>query len=176
VDVTLKVNRAVESARVAFPGLLFELGLSAHASETFWVKLEVDTKPPAGAGLDVTLVRRATSTLRLHHHDQASLLAGKINALLTRTWIKGRDVYDLVWYLADERWPDPNLVLLNNALEQFGSRLAPVTEATWRSTVHDRLASADWAALRADVQPFLERPVDVSLVSEEALGLVLRAG
>jgi predicted nucleotidyltransferase component of viral defense system len=174
VEIALKSGRSVDAARVAFPRLLFELGLSAHPAEKLMVKLEVDTHPPAGAGLEVTLVRRATITLRLQHHDRESLLAGKINALLTRDWLKGRDVYDLVWYLADADWPSPNLVLLNNALAQFDSGVGPLAPATWRSAARDRLAGADWNALRADVRPFLERPDDIAIVSEGSLQQVLR--
>lgn len=175
VEIALKGERAIESVRIAFPGLLFELGLSPHAAETFWIKLEVDTRPPEGAQLDVTLVRRVGATLRLQHHDRASLLAGKVNALLTREWIKGRDVYDLVWYLADTDWPAPNLILLNNALAQYDSPVAPLTAATWRGAVSDRLIDADWAALRSDVGPFLERADDLSLVTAESVQQVLRA-
>jgi hypothetical protein len=48
------------------------------------------------------------------------LLAGKLHAMLSRPWLKGRDLFDLVWYLADRNWPAPNPVLLNNALKQTG--------------------------------------------------------
>jgi hypothetical protein len=59
------------------------------------VKIEVDTPPPAGAGLETTLIRRHV-TLRLQHHDRASLLAGKLPALFQRRYVKGRDLYDLL--------------------------------------------------------------------------------
>lgn len=59
-------------------------------------------------------------TLRLHHHDRAALLAGKLHALLQRPYTKGRDLYDLIWYLSDSAWPAPNLTLLNAALRQTG--------------------------------------------------------
>lgn len=36
-------------------------------------------------------------TLRIQHHDRASLLAGKLHALLQRCNVKGRDLYDLMW-------------------------------------------------------------------------------
>ena len=72
-----------------------------------------------GPPLDTTLVRRHV-LLNLHHHDRASLLAGKLHAVLQRPFLKGRDLYDLIWYLSDKDWPDPNLVLLNNALNQTG--------------------------------------------------------
>ena len=56
--------------------------------------------------------------LRLFHHDRASLLAGKLHAILKRPYTKGRDLYDLIWYLSDPDWPLPNLTLLNSALRQ----------------------------------------------------------
>ena len=66
-----------------------------------------------------TLIRRHI-TLRWQHHDQASLLAAKLHAVLQRPYPKGRGLYDLLWYLSDLGWPQPNLVLLANALEQSG--------------------------------------------------------
>jgi hypothetical protein len=173
VEIALRPSSAVDTARVAFPGLLAELGLSPHADEKLWVKVEVDTDPPAGADTDVTLIRRGETTLRLRHHDRASLLAGKVNALLTREWAKGRDVYDLVWYLADPTWPSPNLTLLNNALAQFESPFAPLTTESWKAALRSRLADADWAAIASDVSAFLEKPGDVELVSEDSVRRVL---
>ena len=89
----LKVNdrKAVHSAFIRFPGLLYDLGLSGQRSEVLAVKLEVDTNPPAGAGLATTVVRRYV-VLQLQHHDRASLLAGKLHAILQRAYTKGRDI------------------------------------------------------------------------------------
>jgi hypothetical protein len=83
------------------------MGLSGHREEALSVKLEVDTQPPRGAGIETTIVRRHV-LLRIQHHDRA----GKLHAILQRPWPKGRDFYDLVWYLSDRHWPAPNLVLL----------------------------------------------------------------
>ncbi len=57
--ITLEVNdrKVVHSGFVRFPGLLHELRLSPHRDEVLAVKLEVDTNPPAGAGLTTTVVR-----------------------------------------------------------------------------------------------------------------------
>jgi len=56
---------------------------------------------PEKALLEATTVIRRHVTLQLHHHDRASLLAGKLHAILQRTYVKGRDMYDLLWYLSD---------------------------------------------------------------------------
>lgn len=161
-------KKTVHSAFVRFPGLLYELGLSPHGGEIMAVKIEVDTNPPAGAILDTTVVRRHV-TLHLQHHDRASLLAGKLHALLQRSYLKGRDLYDLLWYLSDPAWPAPNLVLLNNALKQTGWSGQPLNEDTWRAEVRKRLETADWQPVLNDVRPFLESGVDPNLLTRENL-------
>ena len=172
--VDLKVNdrKVVHSAFVRFVGLLYELGLSPHRSEVLSVKIEVDTNPPAGAALTTSLVRRHV-TLQLQHHDRASLLAGKLHAILQRPYVKGRDLYDLLWFLSDPDWPAPNLVLLNNALRQTGWRDEPLTEGNWRDAVHRRLQAVPWDRVVSDVRPFLEPSADPALLTPENLMRVL---
>jgi hypothetical protein len=172
--VTLKVSdrKTVHSAFVRFPGLLYELGLSPHREQALAVKIEVDTNPPAGAGLTTTMVRRHV-VLQLHHHDRASLLAGKIHAVLQRPYTKGRDLYDLLWYLSDPNWPPPNLTLLQNALGQMGWSGPRLTMDNWRALLGDRLLALDWERVQGDVRPLLEPGADPELVTLENLMRVL---
>lgn len=172
VEVKINDQRVVHSAFVAFPGLLFDLGLSSHRNEKLSVKVEVDTHPPAGAVLETTIVRRH-ATLQLQHHDRASLLAGKLHAILQRPYPKGRDLYDLIWYLSDRSWPAPNLVLLNNALRQTGWNGAPLDEETWRSRVAERVRDLDWERVPLDVRPFLEDAREIELVTRQNVLAVL---
>lgn len=166
VELRMREHRTVHSAFVRFPGTLYELGLSPHPGQVLAIKIEVDTNPPSGAVTDTTLVR-LHETLRLFHHDRASLLAGKLHAVLQRPYTKGRDVYDLVWYLSDPDWPPPNLALLNAALRQTGWPGAEMTPANWRRAVTERLERLDWDRAASDVRPFLERTEDVALVDRE---------
>jgi hypothetical protein len=136
------------------------------------VKIEVDTNPPTGAGLATTVVRRFV-VLQLQHHDKASLLSGKLHAILQRAYTKGRDLYDLLWYLSDPAWPPPNLTLLNNALAQTGWQDETLTDANWRDQVRLRLRRLDWENIQADVRPFVEPGFDLSLLSLENLERVL---
>jgi predicted nucleotidyltransferase component of viral defense system len=174
-DITIKSKpeKTVASAFIGFTGLLYELGLSTQRRQIFSVKVEVDTNPPVGARMDTTLVRRHV-TLNLHHYDKASLLSGKLHALLCRSWCKGRDLYDLVWYLADTTWPEPNLPLLNSALSQTGWTGPELVAANWRKALVDNLKNLDWDAARADVLPFLERPREVDLIRPEHLFRLLQ--
>ena len=106
------------------------------------------------------------------HYDKASLLAGKLHAVLTRQYAKGRDWYDLVWYLADHTWPAPNLVQLQNALNQTQGGAAPDAN-DWRQLLLSRLDGIDCRKLVDDVAPFLERPEEASLLDEHNLRTVL---
>ncbi len=167
-EAKASTKTVVNKAFIRFPGLEHELGLSQRAEKALSVKVEVDTRPPAGAGLEVTTVRRH-ATLRLAHHDKRSLLAGKVAALLCREWVKGRDVYDLAWYLSDPTWPEPNETLLANALRQSGpANLAGEVEG-WKSALVRRLGKAPWDGVKTDVERFLERPADAWMVEREAV-------
>jgi len=164
----LKANdkRTIHHAFIRFSGLLYELGLSSHQNEVLAVKIEIDTNPPTGAGLATSVVRRHL-TLQLQHHDPASLLAGKLHAILQRSYIKGRDLYDLLWYLSDATWPPPNLTLLNNALLQTGWSGKPLREDNWRAVLRKRLQVISWERVGDDVRPFLEHGVDSGLIVRE---------
>ena len=171
--VTLKVSdqKTVHSAFVRFPGLPYELGLSPHRNEVLAVKIEVDTNPPAGAGLATTVIRRHVM-LQLQHHDRASLFAGKLHALLQRPYTKGRDLYDLLWYLSDPDWPLPNMTLLNNALQQTGWTGPYLTGENWRLVLRDQLQRLNWDRVVDDVRPLLEPGANPDLLT---LDNVMRA-
>ncbi len=152
LDFKANDKRVVHKAFVRFRGLLYELGLSAHQSEVFAVKIEVDTNPPAGAQLSTTVLQRHVA-LNLQHHDRASLFAGKLAAVLQRTYAKGRDFFDLWWYLSQPKWPEPNLEQLNQSLLQTGWTGSPLTPESWRIPVQQRIERLDW---REDVARDLE--------------------
>lgn len=175
VRLKLAADRTVQRLVISFPGLPHELGLSPHESQTLRIRIEVDTRPPAGAGLHTTIVRRHVM-LNLQHHDRASLLAGMLHAILQRRWTKGRDLFDLFWYLSDRRWPPPNLALLSNALRQTGWDGPEPGEATWRAVVRSRIETLDWDTAEADVAPFLEPGPAAELFGREALLDLLREG
>jgi predicted nucleotidyltransferase component of viral defense system len=172
VDVRSRPDAVVQSAFVGFPGLLYELGLSSQAGQKITIKIEIDSNPPAHASTETSLIRRHI-LLNLLHYDKSSLFAGKLHALIHRSHVKGRDVYDLVWYLSDPSWPEPNLPLLQASLAQTGIELTDQQISAWRSLVVDRIAAMEWNRVVADVSPFLERTEDVGMLTREnVLGLL----
>jgi hypothetical protein len=166
LKLKVQENETVISAFLRFNGLLYELGLSPRQSQVLSIKVEVDTNPPPGATYSTTLIRRYV-TLNLFHHDKSSLLAGKLHAVLSRPYAKGRDYFDLVWYLADRSWPEPNFALLNAALLQTGWEGPRLSSVNWRKYLLDQIGQVDWDEVRADIRPFLERLEDIKLMTGE---------
>lgn len=154
VDVKLNDKRVVHKAFVRFRGLLHELQLSGHKTETIAIKIEVDTNPPAGAVLTSTALQKFVP-LNLNHHDSTTLLAGKLHAIFNRPYVKGRDWFDLWWYLKQADWPLPNLTHLNNSLQQSGSILPEITADNWQTHVVQRIEPLDWSEVMHDVEPFI---------------------
>lgn len=175
VEIRSRPEAVVQSAFVAFPGLPHELGLSPQRTQKIAIKVEVDTNPPPHAQTQTTIVRRHV-LLNLLHYDKASLFAGKLHALLHRPYVKGRDIYDLVWYLSDPTWPKPNLALLGASLAQTGMELSDAEVAGWRRLLAGRVAKMDFDRVVADVAPFLERAEEVAMLTRENVLRLLNRG
>jgi hypothetical protein len=89
-----------------------ELGLSPLADEKLHVKVEVSLHQQQFRQL-ATPVAQHNCSFVVNHFDQPSLFAGKILACLERSWqqgksgiqVKGRDYYDLIWYMKQQVMP-----------------------------------------------------------------------
>jgi len=172
--IKAKTNKTVRSAFIKFPGLLYELGLSPLSSEVISIKVEIDSNPPVGAKVETSIIRKHC-LLNLQHYDKSSLLAGKLHALSSRKYTKGRDVYDLMWYLSDKAWPEPNIILLNNALKQTAWSGPELTEDNWRDLIAMRVSEFDWNKVIADVKPFIEKQSDLQMLTLENLVKSMRS-
>jgi hypothetical protein len=55
-DVSMKIRAKppVQRVLVSFPGRLHELRLSPHRAQSLSIRIEVDTNPPSGAGLETS--------------------------------------------------------------------------------------------------------------------------
>ena len=166
VAVTYKDEKTVQSAFVKFGGLLKDAGLSPFKEQNISLKIEIDTNPPDGAVFRTDIVNKYFPISFLSY-DLSSLFAGKTHALLSRGYTKGRDFFDLGWYLS--KWKDlkPNVALLNNALTQTGWKAGEVTEANWRDILYKAVKEADWNKVRRDVENFLENPSDLDVFKHE---------
>ncbi len=158
-------RKTVHTAWIRLGGIMKEAGIAAMADQKLSIKLEIDTRPPAGAECEKTVINRHL-VFALQYHQLPSLMAGKVHALLSRPYPKGRDWYDLLWYLGKRPPIDPNPVLLQNALDQTQGEGAVVAQ-NWKALLRNRIAGIDFVRLAADVQPFLEHRQDADLLSAE---------
>lgn len=173
IEMKINTEGVVNSAFIRFMGLLFELGISPHKDEILSIKIEVDTRAPEGSILETTVVRKHV-ILQLQHHDRGSLLAGKLHAVLQRSFTKGRDFYDLLWYLSTPDWPDPNLVLINNTLRQTKWEGPTLDGDNWRRILAERIKETQWENIQADVFPFIEDETEIQLLKKDnLLGLLI---
>lgn len=166
-ELTWNDRKTVHTGWVRLPGILHDAGLSAMPDQKLAIKLEIDTRPPAGALCERRIVTRHMTFL-LQHYDLPSQLSGKLHAAITRRYAKGRDWYDLMWYLSQRPPVEPNVTLLQNALDQ--TQGAGRHEAlAWPALVRDRLGSLDMKGLQNDVSSFLERSRDAAILTRENL-------
>ncbi len=175
LDMVWNDRKTVHTAWIRFPALLMDAGIIARPEQKLSIKLEIDTKPPTGAVTLTKLVNRYV-LFSVRHHDLPSLMAGKVHALLTRPYVKGRDWYDLVWYRSRRPPIEPNAVLLAAALDQTATIAGDAAiESTvhWRHLVAKRASGLDFQKVSADVSPFLEHPSDAALLSPENIADLL---
>jgi len=174
ISADVRDHKTVKSASIGFPGLWFELGLSPHRTESLSIKIELDSHPPLGGKTETSVFRRFV-VLNILHYDRASFLSGKLHAILARPYIKGRDLYDLFWYLSDRSWPAPNIPFLDNALKQTHWKGPDITKSNWPTLLAGRIHEVDWKRAVEDVRPFIERPPDLDLLTRENLLNLLEA-
>lgn len=166
ISVKLNTRKIVHSCYIQFEKILYETGISPHEREKLSIKVEIDTKPPHGCVLKTSVIRHYV-LMQLQHHDKSSMLAGKLHALFSRNYTKGRDLYDLFWYLSDRSWPEPNLIMLNNALSQTGWKGPELTDNNWRTVLKEKLNNLDWPAIIQDVRPYIEERREIILLTRE---------
>ncbi|QTA81222.1 Putative toxin-antitoxin system, toxin component, type IV [Desulfonema limicola] len=171
-----KNKNTIESAFIKANTLIhlikIDTNLKTHRNAVMKIKLEVDIEPAAGF----------TSEVKYHLHPipftiktmaLSSLFAGKMHALLCRTRqtnIKGRDWYDLVWFIKNKIPCDLNY--LKNKMAQTGhidtSEL--LTKEKLASFLYEKIKEINFDLAKNDVEPFFK-----SSGQREELGLWSKA-
>lgn len=171
-EVTKKVKAVdsnIESAFIKTDTLINLLKIEAITppvpgigkNELIKIKLEIDIKPPAGADYEVKyLLMPIPFHVRLY--SAPSLFAGKIHAILCRDWksgrVKGRDLYDFVWYLS--RSIPVNMYHLEERLKQTGhlKKDDKLTPQVTKQLLEDKFSFLNFEQAKMDVIPFIKDP------------------
>ena len=135
--------------------------LSFQTEKNLKIKIEVDKEPPVGFNTEQKLLMLPFS-FQTRCMTLPSLYAGKLHALIFRSWknrIKGRDWYDFEWYVRHKVPLDFKHLQVRakefNALE--------LTKELFFEKLRERLATADIAMVKQDVEPFIidKRELDI---------------
>ena len=113
----LKANTLKQMLLIQAPEAFLQ-GLSSN--QNLKIKIEVDTEPPPGFETDTHFVLKPIP-FSVRCYSLPDLFAGKLHAVLCRKWknrVKGRDWYDLVWYIAHH--PQVHLRHLEARMKQSG--------------------------------------------------------
>ncbi len=141
-----------------------------HRNEKLKIKLEVDTNPPSGAGFEVRY-HLSPVPYSVLLYDMPSLFAGKLHAVLCRNWgggrSKGRDIYDLVWYISQNA--KPNLEHLSERMNQTGHLKSgtKLTPGVLKALLTEKFTGIDFKAAKKDVEPFIKDTRELDLWSKE---------
>ena len=165
-------EKTVNSAFLAFPGLPHALGLSGHKQEKLSIKREIDTNPPAGWKTQAAVLNK-TYLFSVAHYDLPSMFAGKLHASFYRSYTKGRDIYDLFWYLG--RKVRPNFEMLNNAVAQSQGKAPGVNAGNFKEFMLERAERINLDAAKKDVERFLEDKSELRLFSKATLAAAINS-
>lgn len=151
---SLNAKRNVIKIMLAFRQVLFDIGLSPLPSQTIKIKIEVDTNPPGFAAYEKKNYRSMAGDYMINTHDLPTGFAGKIGTILFREYQKGRDYYDLQWYLQYKPVISMNLKYLNsNSLQQKKRVFNDGKEAI--AAVAKKVEELDIPLMRRDLERFI---------------------
>ena len=135
--------------------------ITFQTEKSIRIKIEVDTNPPLKFNTEQKLLLLPESFMT-KCFTLPDLFAGKMHALVFRAWknrVKGRDWYDFEWYVRHKVPVDFKHLQVRakefNALE--------LTKELFFEKLRERLATADIAMVKQDVEPFIidKRELDI---------------
>ncbi|MDY0278533.1 MAG: nucleotidyl transferase AbiEii/AbiGii toxin family protein [Acholeplasma sp.] len=134
------------------------------SNEKIQIKFEIDINPPMYANTELKY-RLLPFPYEVRVYDKPSLFAGKIHAVIARSWqnrIKGRDLYDYIFYLTSNT--PVNLKHLEARLKQTNTIDYDVTltKELLLEMLNKRFDSIDYQKAKADVIPFIK---DISVLN-----------
>lgn len=136
-------------------------------AEIIRIKLQVDTNPPNFASYERKFKLQPVP-YEVNLYDEASLFAGKVHAVLGRSWknrVKGRDLYDYVFYLSrniplNKKHLVARLIQSGHLQESQDYSLEDIREMLkWR------FEQIDYEQAKDDVRPFLRDDSKLNLWS-----------
>jgi predicted nucleotidyltransferase component of viral defense system len=127
-------------------------------NEKIIIKFEIDVNPPKYATTEIKY-RLLPFPFQVRVYDKKSLFAGKIHAVIARSWknrVKGRDLFDYIYYLSLDT--EVNLKHLESRLKQTKTINEDVvlTRKKLIEVLENRFDHIDFEMAKSDIRPFLK--------------------
>lgn len=140
-----------------------------HILKNIKIKFEVDINPPGGATYEEKY-KLLPSPHQIKLYDKQSLLAGKIHAILCRSWktrTKGRDLYDYIFFLADNT--SVNIELIRNKLidSKYIESNSKFDIKVLKELLINKFKKIDYNEAKEDVIPFIKDVDNLNIWSKE---------
>ncbi|MFN3234643.1 MAG: nucleotidyl transferase AbiEii/AbiGii toxin family protein [Gammaproteobacteria bacterium] len=161
-----KSHKTVASAFIYFEDLLQPLNLSPHKDQKLSIKFEVDQNPLSNFNTTFSMINKSM-LIGINHFDLPSLFGGKLHAILCRKYTKGRDIYDLIWYLGKNI--KPNYAFLNQAILQTEDKRLDLNRETLIAQLKKKFNEENFKLIRDDIIPFLENPEEIRFFEKDFL-------
>ena len=129
------------------------------------IKIEVDTQPPLKFGTEQKVLLRPFSFMT-RCFTLSDLYAGKMHALLYRTWgnrVKGRDWYDFEWYVRNG--VELNYTHLQERIREFNG--IEIGKEEFLKLLKERLSLTDIKKVKQDVEPFIKNSQSLEIWSND---------
>lgn len=162
----LEAKSGRERLYLKFP-VLRSLGVSRqNESDKLYVKIELSRVKKCNFKTELQPIFKKGTSFVARRYDLGTLMAGKINALLGRVWfrgkrdeitVKGRDYYDLIWYM--EKKVEPNY----GCIKYRGRKLTK--KEVWEK-VKNRVEKVNLRHLEYDLLNLVENPSFVKKFSK----------
>ncbi len=140
-----------------------------HMLKNIKIKFEVDINPPSGATYEEKY-KLLPSPHQIKIYDRESLFAGKIHAILCRNWktrTKGRDLYDYIFFLANNT--KVNLELVKNKLieSNYINDNDKFSIDDLKNLLINKFKEIDYTEAKEDVVPFIKNTESLNIWSSE---------
>ncbi len=165
--IKISLKQRGQQILLKFP-VLQKLGLAkANESNLLYVKLDLSKNSSKFFNLETTSKSIYGLNFVAKHYDLASLMSGKIHAVLKRNQlsgvndiktIKGRDYFDLLWFI--KKYIKPNLDRLS---EMLGEQIEMKILEERLDTKVRKLNLIYKSNFKADIIPLIENPDFISI-------------
>lgn len=143
-----------------FP-VLKEFSLDYNKSNLLYLKIEPAQVPVLPRKIEITPINRDGFYFYIKRYSLPDLMSGKINAFLTRSFyqgkkneidFKGRDIFDLIWFMAQNTVPDFDRLkaLLSKTIYKKDNW------DTLLKIIGERIKRVKMSHLKSDIQQFIE--------------------